>query len=292
MTRRVRTMRFAIVLSAAVSVATPAIAKPKRPTTCAQRVEILQGRLAEIPTHVGFGPPPMQLALPASKQSKEVTERGAIVDLRDKDLAFEGVLMKTTLDQGTAALIKRIELLERVIEADKAPVYLRIDSKTPVGRAMKLSCELSKNRTVHYVVANPDAPEPSYLPARPPEKVKQLIADVVAAPDPNRRSALLTKAFEEAITKCTALTDAVAAVSLTRPEERPRFLKRALIDGVRACECKGVDIDTLEALTIMITAPISKASYSIVPNLPCGQPKPFGLDPTASFGELVTAMEK
>ncbi len=281
--KRVPTLVVASIVAAAWSSAALAKTPPK---ACEKRMKLLEQRLAAIPTHIGFGLSPLQVEPPTAEVGEIVMERGLIMDLKGTAFAFEGVIV----EDGVKAFgdqADKIRSVEKMIGLEKAPAFLRIDRRTPLSDAIPFMCKVAEERAVHVVVRNPKTKYTPYDPPAPPPSVTDIVTTMMQRTEPAGRAELVTRAFMDAIKGCDALVSAVGAVNVAPPVERMRYLKRAVVSGARACGCDAVDVAAIEALIILMAAPISPPTVAFAPPLPCGQDKPYGLPKDAKFDELV-----
>ncbi|MEQ9500212.1 MAG: hypothetical protein RIT81_25280 [Deltaproteobacteria bacterium] len=270
---------------ACLTVASTASAK-KKADACAQRTKLLEERLAAIPTHVGFGLSPITSDPPTAELGEVVRTRGIIIDIKGTKLGVEGVLVQDGLkafdDQAD-----KIRVVEKMIGKANAPAYLRVDRRTPLEVALPFMCKLAEQRAVHVVVKNPKLAYTPYEPPPAPESIRELVTSVMQRKEPGGRAEVLSGRFMQAVKGCDALVSAVGAVNVAPPAERMSYLRRAVVAGVKACGCDTVDVPTVEALVIMMAAPISPPTVAFSPQLPCGQDAPYGLPMDATFDELV-----
>lgn len=262
-------------------------AKPTK--SCKARVALLEKRLDAIPTHVGFGVSPIQVEPPTVEAGEPVMTRGIIVDIKGEALGIEGVLIEDglkTYDEQRS----RMKEIEGMIGDVGAPAYVRVDHRTKISTALPFLCSMAEERPVHLVVRHARLEGKGYQPPPPSETARKLIGDIMQQKDPSARAALMANSFSATIRSCDALVSGMDAVRFAPATSRTHFMKRIVVDGVRACGCEAQDVETLESLLILMSAPVSPVTHALSKPLPCGQAKPHGLSQEETFGKLVAEL--
>lgn len=293
----VRPSALALALSLLL---TPSIAIAAE-ATCRPRVAQLSKNLASITigAHISFGTSILGVELPAATRAELVKVPGVVVEVRDGRVAFDGVVLDgkgaqlgENLDRQLEAMIASETELPEDSPHRGRPAYLAVDHRTKVSDALGPMCLVASKRSARLVVAQRSS-KPTTAPAKSkaPTWLENELA--TAAETPSLRGQLLSRALDRAIGSCQPIVDRIHKLP-EDPAGQGAAFKRALVEGLTACDCAGADVDALEALVLRGIAD-GPARYSLPLEIRCEKGVPATEIPLAdgtTIAQLVAELAK
>ena len=272
----------------------PTAAAAAEPTSCPDRLDLMQRRLQAVPGHVTLAPASLGARLPQRTGAPEVALPGPVLEVKGGVVAFQGTRRDLTNLDDIWDLMDSVKRLEGMTKSPAAPLYLRLDGAEDVQALLPMLCRVAPERKLSVLVEDPEAPLARYAPPPPPDSLAPLFTQLGSTASTVQRAGMLSQALERAIGGCDPLRSRFEALAQVPLEERPARMRTVLLDGVAACGCAGVAVDEAEALVLRILAPAAAQSYALPFPLRCEGGKkatlrlPVGADVRALVAALAT----
>jgi len=238
---------------------------------CEARAKKLAAHLARIPQHAQLLPPKLRVRLPKAPSRGQVARVGLTLDVARGRYHFQRAEAPVESLDPLVQELEGVRKAEKLTKARPAPAYLRLDRDQPLQPALPLLCRIASERETHLLVDDANQGEyAGYMPPPPPKQLEEVLHQVEMLPGAVEKATAMGNLLQQAIGKCTALTDRFSKLSEVMPADRPAKMVELVPEGLRACKCVDVDVDALEALVVRILAPTQPPSFARRFNLVCG----------------------
>ncbi len=206
--------------------------------TCEQRQQRLHAVLSQMPSKA--------LVSPASVQLPLMTLPTGVIRAPMLELSDAGALFEATPLAGANAAQWAEDFAARWASADPSSeqrsLLVAAEWNVDLTSLHWFLRAVDESTRVHLMFARPAAPDSPLDPKRYP-----LTQQVLLEPDAQQRVAVAERAYDE-YSRCSAIDDAVRAVSgLTGPQRWP-VLKERMLHAIPQCDCTQLDAEGLRHL--------------------------------------------
>ncbi|MEM7448495.1 MAG: hypothetical protein AAF355_09650 [Myxococcota bacterium] len=214
--------------------------------SCADRAAEFEAKLQGLQPEWSFFADLEEMNAPQSS-GRRIEEPGLRVDLDQASLRTDGHPVE--LD----SLLARIEVTNRNVEGP-VPVYLRVDRDERVAAHLETIRALSDASDLRLVVAAESVP-PHALSPFTPSWLRERIDSAREQQSPQQRATTVARGVNAAITTCQPAIVRFAQVSQATLDERWSLMLQ-IAEDARACDCLGIDIDSIEAHLLFWSEPL------------------------------------
>jgi hypothetical protein len=127
-------------------------------------------------------------------------------------------------------------------------IYLATDVSTPTGKVAAIVSGLTNVRLLLLGIAD----QPFVIP---PPSAKSIAETLDQTPDPQLSAVLFARELGRRAGPCKPLATRLVLLNDMQSESRSAFLRKAVVEGLRECECSWVDVDAFEYLVMRLLAP-------------------------------------
>lgn len=218
---------------------------------CAARTNRLTARLALLPHAATFTGVTTVIAdaLPVSPRGLNVPEAGPVL-LLGPPVAVDGLELAGGDDDARAgALAVRwssvLETAALLGRARPEVLYVAGSAADTAERAVHLASKVPELEL--RLLVRPASPTPRPPPPPTPPHLEAILGRG-SPTDPARRSSQLASAIAAAVGTCGPLAQVFSAIAGVSGPQRADLLRQGVSEALPACNCQGVDVDSLEAL--------------------------------------------
>jgi hypothetical protein len=83
------------------------------------------------------------------------------------------------------------------------------------------------------------------------QELRQLLDEITATKDPSHRAEVIARGWPLAIGTCKSIEQGFAAAASLMGTAKVERIRRGILDGLLACDCKAASMDGLEALALL-----------------------------------------